>query len=134
MDQATQKKTYRVGLVGHCGPDSSFLRMAVGSAVPGAKVLMLDNDADLQHALTDEEGVDLLLYNRVLEFGFHDRQGLELMKATLDKHPTVPAMMVSNFADAQELAEAAGARPGFGKNEIGRPKVSERIRAAVDRG
>ena len=122
--------TKTVGLVGHCGPDSSFLRMAVSSAVPGARVKMLDSDADLQHALDD--GVDLLLFNRVLEVGFHDRQGVDLMKNTLTERPEVPCMLVSNYDDAQQLAEAAGARPGFGKNEIGGEKVTERIRAALD--
>ena len=124
--------TKTVGLVGHCGPDSSFLRMAVSSALPGARVLMLDNDADVQHALEGEGGVDLLLFNRVLEFGFHDRMGIDLMRSTLARYPDVPVMMVSNYDDAQQLAEAEGAKPGFGKNEIGQPKVTDRLRAAVN--
>ena len=35
----TTQKVIRVGLVGHCVPDSSHLTMAVTSAIPGAKVV-----------------------------------------------------------------------------------------------
>ncbi|MEM8874780.1 MAG: hypothetical protein AAGD32_11055 [Planctomycetota bacterium] len=118
-----------VALVGHCGPDSSFLRMAVSSALPGAQVKMVDDDNELE--ATVNQGVDLLLFNRVLEFGFTNRQGQELLEQVREKHPDLAVMMVSNFDDAQQAAEDAGAKPGFGKNEIGTDKVKDRIRAAV---
>jgi hypothetical protein len=40
-------------------------------------------------------------------------------------------MLVSNYADAQQAAVAAGALPGFGKREIGTPKVKELLRSAL---
>ena len=126
-DTKPEKKT--VALVGHCGPDSSFLRMAVGSGLPGAKVVMADNEKQLDAAL--DAGVDLLLFNRVLEFGFDERQGQALLERVRRDHPGVATMMVSNYADAQEKAVAAGASPGFGKNDIGQPIVSQRLQAAL---
>ena len=40
-----QKK--KVGLVGHCGPDSSYLRLAVQSAARDTQVLMADDETEL---------------------------------------------------------------------------------------
>jgi hypothetical protein len=40
-------------------------------------------------------------------------------------------MLVSNYAEAQAAALAAGAAPGFGKREIGTPKVKELLRSAL---
>ena len=122
-------KTRTVVLVGHCGPDSSFLRMAVTGAVPGTKVLMADSDAELDRAL--EAGADLLLLNRVLDFGFEESRGVALMGRIRQRRPQQRMMMVSNYPDVQQEAEAAGALPGFGKREIGSAKVRERIAAAL---
>ena len=58
----------KVALVGHCGPDSSYLRMAVSKALRDAKVVAADDDSELKQLLTD--GVDLLLFNRILDYGF----------------------------------------------------------------
>jgi hypothetical protein len=40
-------------------------------------------------------------------------------------------MLVSNHADAQAEAEAAGAKPGFGKAELGSSKSLEALRAIL---
>jgi hypothetical protein len=40
-------------------------------------------------------------------------------------------MLVSNYAEAQAAAVAAGAVPGFGKREIGQPRVAQLIREAL---
>jgi hypothetical protein len=66
----------KVALVGHCGPDSSYLRMTVAKAGRDIQVLSADDDA-------------------------------------------------------QQAALQAGALPGFGKRELGSPKIPEMIRAAL---
>ena len=119
----------RIALVGHCGPDSSYLRMAVSNAIKGAKVLMIDDDDDLQKAVTD--GVDLLLLNRVLEFGFSADMGVDVIRQFRKDHPELKMMLVSNYAEAQKDAIDAGALPGFGKREIGTPKVTEMLKGAL---
>ena len=118
-----------VCLVGHCGPDSSFLRMAVSTALPGSTVTMADTDDELRDAI--QNGVDLMLFNRVLEVGFNDTDGIGMLRNVKQSNPNLAVMMVSNYADAQQKAEAAGAVPGFGKSEIGSSKVTDRIRDAV---
>jgi len=126
-DTASAEKT--VCLVGHCGPDSSFLRMAINTALPGAKVSMADTDDELRDAVAARPS--LMLFNRVLEAGFNDTDGIAMLTGVKQANPEMPVMMVSNFADAQRKAEAAGAVPGFGKSEIGSSKVTDRIRDAV---
>ena len=125
----TDTKKKIVALVGHCGPDSSFLRMAVSGAAPGAKVLMADSEKELEDVMAASP--DLLLFNRVMEVGFAEREGIALMKGVKERHPEQRVIMVSNFAETQEAAEAAGAMPGFGKRDIGSAKCKQRLAAAL---
>ena len=119
----------KIVLVGHCGPDSSYLRMAVSSAERSLKVLMADDADELNQHLTN--GVDLLLLNRELGWGFEQTEGVEIIRQLLPRHPNVKMMLVSNYPDAQAEALAAGAVPGFGKREIGTPRVAQLIRRAL---
>jgi two-component system, chemotaxis family, chemotaxis protein CheY len=119
----------RVALVGHCGPDSSYLRLSVAKAGKEVQVLSADDDRDLKRLLDD--GVDLLLLNRQLDYGFDETEGVELIKKLRTLYPNVKTMLVSNYPDAQAAAVAAGALPGFGKRELGSPRVAELIRDAL---
>ncbi len=120
----------KIVLVGHCGPDSSYLRITVAKAVPGAQVVSADDDASLGKALGD--GVDLLLLNRQLDYGFDETEGVGLLKRLRKIYPELKAMLVSNYPDAQAAAVAEGALPGFGKRDLGSPRVAELIRGAVE--
>lgn len=119
----------KVVLVGHCGPDSSYLRMTVQKALSGVTVMMADDDQDLQKLI--RAGVDLLLVNRTLDYGFSQEGGAELIKHLRTDHPELRAMLVSNYPEAQAEAITAGALPGFGKRELGSPRVSQLLREAV---
>jgi hypothetical protein len=120
----------KIALVGHCGPDSSYLRMTVMKAAgKDAQILMADDDSELKSAL--EQGVDLILFNRELGYGFADKMGVDAIKRLKTAYPNIKSMLVSNYADAQAAAVANGAAPGFGKREIGSPRVLEVIRDAL---
>jgi hypothetical protein len=119
----------KIALVGHCGPDSSFLRIAVSKAERDTMVLSVDDDSDLKRVLDD--GVDLLLFNRQLDYGFDEREGVALIRKIRALYPNAKTMLVSNYPEAQAAAVAAGALPGFGKREIGTPKVNELLRNAL---
>ena len=119
----------KVALVGHCGPDSSFLRIAVSRAHKEVQVLMIDDDRDLKRSLDD--GVDLLLLNRQLDFGFDEQEGVALIRRIRANYPHVKTMLVSNYPDAQAAAVAEGALPGFGKREVNTPRVAELLREAL---
>ena len=119
----------KVALVGHCGPDSSYLRMAVSQADRTIQVLAADDTGELNAVLA--QGVDLLLLNREMPYGFDDSEGVDLIRKLRAKHPSVKMMLVSNYPDAQAAAVAAGGVPGFGKREIGTPRVTNVIREAL---
>jgi len=116
----------RIVMVGHCGPDSYALKSAVGSAVPGAEVVFANDEKKLAESV---KGAALLLVNRVLDGDFADDGGIELIGKLAATGANV--MLVSNYPDAQEEAEKAGALPGFGKTTMYAAETKERIRAAV---
>ena len=119
----------KVVLVGHCGPDSSFLRLAVNRALPGSTVVSADDAKTLENHL--KQGVELLLMNRVLDYGFDTDEGVELIRQLRTQHPKMKIMLVSNYEDAQQSAVRAGAMPGFGKRDIGTPRVTEMLKGAL---
>jgi CheY-like chemotaxis protein len=119
----------RIALIGHCGPDSSYLRLSVSSAAPGVQVISLDDEASLQKALAS--GVDLLLINRVLDYGFDEEEGVALIRRLRQSHPEQKMMLVSNYPEAQAAALAAGATAAFGKRELSSPKVVQLLREAL---
>lgn len=119
----------RVALIGHCGPDSSYLRLTVSRAAKDTRVVMVDDDGELNRLIAD--GVDLLLFNRVLDYGFDESEGVAVIRKLRKTHPNLRMMLVSNYPEAQAEAVAAGALPGFGKREMGSPHVMELIRGAL---
>jgi ActR/RegA family two-component response regulator len=119
----------QVVLLGHCGPDSSYLRLAVSRAQRDARVSIIEDEQELTQAIAD--GVDLVLLNRVLDWGFEDEDGAELIRKLRAKHPELKMILVSNYADAQAAAVEAGALPGFGKRDIGTDRVTNLIRDAL---
>lgn len=119
----------KIVLVGHCGPDSSYLRMTVSKADKSAQVLAADDGDSLNRLL--EKGVDLLLLNRQLDYGFDETEGVDLIRRVRAEYPQVKTMLVSNYPDAQAAAVAAGALPGFGKRELTSPRVGELLRDAL---
>lgn len=115
-------------LVGHCGPDMYMLRTAVSRSVPGAKLVTANDQESLRAHLAPNA---VLLVNRVLDGRFDDEGGIGLIRqiAALPDPPLM--MLISNFAEAQEEAVAAGARPGFGKKELYAEATAQRLRDAA---
>jgi len=111
-------------LVGHCGADSWSISSAVRRAVPKAAVVSADDAGALGRVGAEV----VLLINRVLDGSFETDSGIDLIKS-LAKRPAKPKMvLISNYADAQQSAVAAGALPGFGKSELGSAKTTELLR------
>jgi len=103
--------------------------MAVSQADRSIKVLAADDSDELSKVLAD--GVDLLLLNREMPYGFEAGLGVDMIPQLRKSYPHVKVMLISNYAEAQAAAVAAGALPGFGKREIGSPRVSELLRSAL---
>lgn len=123
-----------VVLVGHCGPDTSYLRMAVQKALPGSPIRSAHDETELDQLLAAIPGEDpqpILLINRALESGFASETGVELVAHIHRKRPLSKLLLVSNFPEAQEEAVKNGALPGFGKREIGSAKVISLLQEAA---
>ncbi len=118
----------KVALVGHCGPDSYLLESTVHKALPDAEIIKLNDERRLREQLLE---LSLLLVNRMLDGSFDDPSGIALIGRLAREEEAPPAILVSNFADAQAEAENAGASPGFGKNDLYDEETLERIRSAV---
>lgn len=119
----------RVLLIGHCSADSAALKRVVRQADPSAEVQVIHDEQSLDAAL--RSGADLMLVNRLLDYGFAEGTGVAMLKRVLPRYPAARGMLVSNLPDAQESAVAAGALPGFGKSDLGSPHVVELLRAAL---
>ncbi len=79
--------------------------------------------------LLRDQPVDLVLVNRKLDRD--QSEGLKLIQQ-IKADPTssdTPCMLVSNFSDAQDRAVAAGAAPGFGKQQLRDPQTKDRLAA-----
>lgn len=112
-------------LVGHCGADSYSLSHAVSRAVPGSKVIAADDVPSLDAALASPA---VLLVNRVLDGSFATDSGVDLIASLASRHPKPTMLLISNYADAQAAAVAAGACPGFGKSQLGSPATVDILR------
>ncbi len=116
-------------LVGHCGADSWSIANAVKRAAPGAAIVSADDESTL--APLARSGA-VLLINRVLDGGFDTDSGVELIEALARQQPVPKMLLISNYADAQEAAVAAGALPGFGKSELGSAKTTALLRSLAE--
>ncbi len=119
----------RVVLVGHCGPDSSYLRTVLSSVDRGVEISAVDDEQSLTTAL--QSGVDLVLFNRLLDYGFEEVEGAKVIARMHQQFPQAKLMMVSNYPEAQADAVTAGALPGFGKRELGSSRVREILKSVL---
>ncbi|MCP6756553.1 hypothetical protein NL533_33510, partial [Klebsiella pneumoniae] len=69
----------KVVLVGHCGADSAYLRIAVNSVAKGSTVVTAHDNAELTKHIN--EGADLVLLNRQLDYGYETEEGVELVRS-----------------------------------------------------
>jgi CheY-like chemotaxis protein len=119
--------TKHVLSVGQCSADDARL----------ARMLAIEADAHLDraHSAADAEArlaataYDLVLVNRIIDGD--GSEGVDFIARSKDTTP-VPFMLVSDYADAQEAAQAAGALPGFGKGALHTPEVGQLLRQALN--
>ena len=103
--------------------------MAVRGIDKSVEVVSIDDEAELHRLLL--AGVDLLLINRVLDFGFDDTEGVNVIAKLHSHDPKLKMMLVSNYPESQAAAVAAGALLGFGKRDLGSAKVKDMLREAL---
>ncbi|TVS03065.1 MAG: hypothetical protein EA423_08810 [Phycisphaerales bacterium] len=120
-----------VALVGHCGADASSLKRFVSRVDKGVSVVRVNDEASLRDAI---DSASVMLVNRALDGSLGTSSGVELIRTLASSRgdsPLPTLLLVSNYADAQEEAEAAGAMPGFGKSDLRGPEAASRLEAAL---
>jgi DNA-binding NarL/FixJ family response regulator len=122
-----QQQQPQIFLVGHCNYDGPRLQQLISTKFPDARVTRINTDQDLRQACESPDA--LLLVNRE-PVGF-DCDGLDIIRDVCKQPKRARAMLVSDYDDAQQEAQTAGALPGFGKREIGKESLIERIRGAL---
>lgn len=117
--------TKRVLDVGNCVPDHAAIRSLIESNFD-AKVMQAHGAEDALAALRDND-VDLVLVNRKLDQDYSD--GLDIIKQIKadSEIGATPCMLITNFAEHQDLAVQAGAERGFGKLEFASSETRERL-------
>jgi hypothetical protein len=120
----------RIALVGHCGVDGPRIEAAILSVCDTADIASIHNPDALARVVDD--GVELLLFNRELGYGFGDEGGVDVMTELRRDNPTLKMMLISDRPDAQAAAKKVGALPGFGKADLGTSRVEKALRNALD--
>ncbi|MBI4718905.1 MAG: hypothetical protein HY763_13955 [Planctomycetes bacterium] len=116
----------RVLTVGHCDYDHGNLARLLAEQFHAEVERATDSESALNAART--RIYDLLLDNRV--FDGSGVEGLEFIRRLRAEDATrcTPVMLVSNYPEAQDAAEALGARRGFGKNALDQPDTVALLR------
>jgi CheY-like chemotaxis protein len=127
LSASNMQKT-RVLDVGNCDPDHGAIR----------GLLLANFDVEVERVMFVDEALGalgksdyaLVLVNRLI---FADESdGMELIRRMrADANQKTPVMLVSNFAEAQERAIAAGAIRGFGKAALGAAESLNRLAAVL---
>ena len=116
----------RILSVGQCGFDHGGISRTFRQAF-GAEVAAAATQAQALDWLR-KEPFALVLVNRVFDAdGDSGVDFIRKLKADAALAAT-PVMLVSNYADAQKEAVAAGAEPGFGKSSLGRQEMLAGVR------
>jgi len=119
----TQKK---VVAAGNCMADHGSLSRLLADF--NAELVGVDTADELQAALRQGD-VDLVLVNRV--FDRNGASGVGVVGDICAQENTPPVMLISNYADAQQQAEQAGALPGFGKAALHEEATLQKLRSVL---
>jgi two-component SAPR family response regulator len=115
--------------VGNCGPDHSAIS-AMFRKHFDVEILRADQLSDTL-AILQQQKVDLILINRKLDIDYSD--GMDILHAIKksDAFRDIPVMLITNYAEFQQQAVAAGAILGFGKLELHAPDTLDRLRSVL---
>ena len=120
----------RVLDVGQCNPDhSSISRMLTQHFNVEIGRAHLPTDALEQ---LRETSFDLVLINRKLDADYSNGMAILQSMKQDPQLESIPVMLVSNYDDAQDAAEAAGAIRGFGKARLSDPQTIARLAAVLE--
>jgi CheY-like chemotaxis protein len=118
--------TKRVLDVGNCVPDHAAIRGLIERNFD-AQVAQADDLAGA-HAELQKQPADLVLVNRKLDLDYSDGLAIVRHLKADPQWSNVPVMLISNYPEYQAEAVAAGAVPGFGKQELRTNETLEKLK------
>jgi CheY-like chemotaxis protein len=115
----------RVIDVGNCGPDHAAIRRLIESSFDAH----VDAADDLASALAqlEKSPADLVLVNRKLDIDYSDGMAILRHLKTESRWSAIPVMLITNYPEYQAEAVAAGAVPGFGKQDLRASETLEKL-------
>jgi CheY-like chemotaxis protein len=116
----------RVLEIGNCNLDHALLSSVLHRSFQ-ADVVRTHGASDALAALRNGP-FDLVLVNRILDRD--GSEGLDFIR-TIKSTPefaAIPVMMITNYADHQDRAVAAGAERGFGKSDMHTAQTHEQLK------
>jgi CheY-like chemotaxis protein len=118
--------TKRVLDVGNCVPDHAAIRRLIEDNFD-ARVAQAP---DLASALVEleREPADLVLVNRKLDLDYSDGMTVVGHLKSDARWSSIPVMLITNYPEHQAVAIAAGAEPGFGKQELHTSPTLEKLK------
>lgn len=115
----------RVLSVGNCEPDTR----AIAALIEGQFEAVVEPVDDLAQTMQQlrTRPYDLVLINRILDRD--GSEGLEVIRQikSVPELRETPVMMITNFAEHQQLAQEAGAIEGFGKQALHAPETAAKL-------
>jgi CheY-like chemotaxis protein len=122
--------TKRVLDVGNCVPDHAAIRGLIERNFD-AQVVQAD---DLASAVAElqKQPADLVLVNRKLDLDYSDGMAIVRHLKADAQWSATPVMLITNYPEYQAEAIAAGAAPGFGKQELRSNETLERLRKFLE--
>lgn len=116
----------QVLMLGNCVPDHAAIRRMITQNF-SAELLQTHHAEDTLELLR-KQPVDLVLVNRKLDADYSDGLAvIEQMTKSDAQLAKIPVMLVTNYADHQQQAVAAGAEWGFGKLALGDRETLDRL-------
>ncbi len=113
----------RILSIGNCSYDHGNISAALQKNF-AVEIHTADTAEEAAKAL-GEAHFDLILINRI--FDTNGDSGIDLI-TKLKPTTKAPMMLISNMPEYQQEAIAAGAVPGFGKTQVGKPAMIEAVR------
>lgn len=116
--------------IGNCDPDHATLKSYLAARFD-VNVLRSHQQKDALEALESND-VALIVINRKLDIDYSD--GTEILKfLKADAHyKDIPVMIITNYAEHQEMAVGLGAELGFGKLQYGEQTTHDRLARFLD--
>lgn len=116
--------------VGNCSADRASLRRTLQQQWDVELVSVDDGAAAIRELIAGP--FQLVMINRLLDCD--GSEGLNVLRAIKSdpRLASIPAMLITNYAEHQKLAIAEGAIAGFGKRELGTTELRTKIRHIIE--